>query len=347
MTKLTDTQVMRTPIVLCLFNRPDTTARVFSEIAKVKPQQLYVVADGPRPDHPNDVGDCAKTRAIIDRIDWDCQVHRNFSDSNLGCTQRMATGIEWAFTHVEEAIILEDDCLPDPTFFRYCGELLERYRDDPRVMQIAGFNVPQDRRTQAFSYYFSKFPTNWGWATWRRAWQHYDVGVAAWPSVRNTTWLLDIVGDRRVAAFWAHMLDLAHSHVLGTWDYQWLFACWQQRGWSIQPSVSMITNIGFGESATHTTSSCHDPRAEVLAAEMVFPLQHPVPLMENRKADKVYLRQAILQSGSDPSLGIWLQKKWWDLRNAHPSLKSWNTFWQRLAQKSLALFGQHKRRTLS
>ncbi len=198
-----------------------------------------------------------------------------------------------------------------------------------------------------FSYYFSKFATNWGWATWRRAWQHYDVGVAAWPSVRNTTWLLDIVADRRVAASWAHMLDLAHSHALGTWDYQWLFACWQQQGWSIQPSVSMITNIGFGEDATHTTSSCHDPRADVKHAEMLFPLQHPAPLMQNRKADRVYLRQVVLPSVSDPSLGIWLQKKWWDFTNAHPSLKSWHTFWQRIVQKSLALFGQRKRRTFS
>lgn len=343
----TGSYVMHTPIIFCLFNRPDTTARVFAEIAKIKPQQLFIVADGPRPARPDDIEGCARTRAIIDRVDWDCRVYKNYSDRNLGCTQRMATGIGWAFTHVEEAIILEDDCLPDPTFFPYCAELLERYRDNPRIMQIAGFNVPQDRRTRAFSYYFSRFATNWGWATWRRAWRHYDVGVAAWPSMRHTTWLLDILQDRRVADFWAHMLDLAHSRALGTWDYQWLFACWQQRGLSVQPSVSMITNLGFGEDATHTTSSCHDPRARVKAAQMVFPLRHPALLMEDRKADRIYIRQAVLPSLPVSGLQMRFQKKWWGFINAHPSLKSWDMFLPRLGQKALALLGDFRRRPSS
>lgn len=331
---------MRTPVVFCVFNRPAETARVFSRIEEMRPPRLFLVADGPRPGRPDDVAQCAATRALLERIDWDCEVQRDFSDHNLGCTQRMTTGISWAFSHVDEAIILEDDCLPDPTFFRFCDELLERYRDHARVTQIAGFNVPLDRRTKACSYYFSRFATNWGWATWKRAWQHYDVGVKEWPALKETSWLLDIVKHRNVADSWGRMLDLAHRHGLEThWDYQWVFSCWLRRGLSVQPSVSMITNVGFGPSATHTKSSCHDPRADVKAAHMSFPLRHPAALAESPKADRIYMRQVILPATLNQGILTRLQKKWWDFKGAHPSLRSWQSFSHRVRQKSLSLFG--------
>jgi hypothetical protein len=324
---------MQTPVALFIFNRPDSTARVFSRIAEARPPELFIVADGPRDGRALEAEQCAKTRRVVEQIDWPCRVHTNLAPHNMGCTQRMATGISWVFDQVEEAILLEDDCLPDPTFFRFCEELLERYRQHPQVMQIAGFNIPVDRRTKASSYYFSRFATNWGWATWRRAWQHYDVEVKEWPALRETGWLLDIVKHPSIADSWGRMLDLAHRHELGTWDYQWVFACWRQRGFSIQPAVSMITNIGFGEDATHTVYTCHDPRADVRAMPMRFPLQHPAMFAESSKADRIYKRQVILPSTSDQGLLTRLYKRWWMFKAAHPSLKSWKTFSRRLREK--------------
>lgn len=329
---------MQTPVAFFLFNRPETTARVFSQIAQAAPSRLFLIADGPRQDRPTDAEQCADARRVVERIDWPCHVDTNFSSHNMGCTQRMATGISWVFDQVDEAIILEDDCLPDPTFFRFCEELLRRYRDEPRVMQIGGFNIPLDRRTKAFSYYFSRFGTNWGWATWRRAWNHYDVGVKEWPALRDTPWLLDIVKHPSIAALWTRMLDLAHRHELGTWDYQWLFACWKQRALSIQPTVSMIANLGFGGAATHTISSCHDPRADVRATPMQFPLRHPETLAENPTADRIYKRQVILPSACDQGFTTRMYKKWWEFRAAHPSVRSWKTFSRRLREKLLFQF---------
>lgn len=330
---------MKTAVALFIFNRPEPTARVFAQIAKAAPSQLFLIADGPRNDRATDAAQCAATRRVVEQINWPCRVHTNFAPHNMGCTQRVVTGIDWVFDHVEEAVILEDDCLPDPTFFQFCEELLDRYREEPRVMQIAGFNVPLDRRTKAFSYYFSRFGTNWGWATWKRAWRHYDVGVREWPRLRETSWLRDIADHPSIAASWGRMFDLAHRRELGTWDYQWMFACWRQDGLSIQPAVSMVTNLGYGEGATHTISSCHDPRAEVTATPMQFPLRHPAMFAQSPKADRIYRRQVILPSVSDRGLVTRLYKKWWMFKGAHPSLKSWKTFSRRLRQKSLSLIG--------
>lgn len=325
---------MDTPVAFFIFNRPDTTARVFSQIARAAPSQLFLIADGPRQDRPTDADQCAATRRVVERINWPCRVRTNFAPGNMGCTRRMATGISWVFEQVDEAIILEDDCLPDPTFFRFCGDLLARYRHEPRVMQIGGFTIPLDRRTKAFSYYFSRFATNWGWATWRRAWQHYDLGVKEWPALRDTSWLLDIVEHPSIVASWVRMLDLAHRHELGTWDYQWVFACWRQRGLSIQPTVSMITNLGFGDRATHTRSTCHDPRADVTAAPMPFPLRHPERFAESPTADRMYKRYVMLPSASDQGFITRMYKKWWEFKGAHPSFRSWKTFSHRLREKA-------------
>src|SRR6185369_14461868 len=165
---------LTTPVAFIIFNRPDTTEKVFAEIARARPPKLLVIADGPRAGRAGEADRCAATRAIIDRVDWDCKVLTNYSDVNLGCKNRVASGIDWVFEQVPEAIILEDDCLPDPTFFRFCEELLIRYREDERISQICGANFQFGRKRSNDSYYFSRYNHIWGWASWRRAWQHYD-----------------------------------------------------------------------------------------------------------------------------------------------------------------------------
>src|SRR5512139_3287315 len=171
---------LKTPVAFIIFNRPDTAERVFAEIAKARPPKLLVVADGPRANRSGEAEKCAATRAIIDRVDWDCEVLTNFSDTNLGCKNRVSSGIDWVFEQVPEAIILEDDCLPHPTFFRFCEELLERYRDDERIGMISGDNFQLGQKRTDASYYFSRYNHIWGWASWRRAWRHYDREASAW-----------------------------------------------------------------------------------------------------------------------------------------------------------------------
>jgi len=279
---------MHTPVALIIFNRPEKTERVLAEIAKAKPRKLFVIADGPRPNCPNDIAQCSAVRKIIERVDWGCEVLKNYSEVNLGCGRRPATGTSWVFEYVEEAIILEDDIVPHPTFFRFCEELLEKYRNDWRVMMIGGFTMHP--HCSPYSYRFSRiFGCVGGWATWRRAWQYWDGQMTLWPTLRDdTSWMLDIMGESRVVEHWRKILERAYtesSHA-DYWDYQWMFACWAQSGLAIVPTVNLISNIGFGADATHT-KSVSDGRANLPTAAMRFPLQHPPYMIRNRDVDYI------------------------------------------------------------
>lgn len=277
---------MNTPVAFLVFNRPEQTARVFQAIRQARPPRLLVVADGPRPDRPDEAERCAAARAVVERVDWDCEVLRNYSDVNLGCGPRVATGIDWVFGQVDEAIILEDDCVPQPTFFPFCEELLERYREDERVMSITGnnFRSLSEKSPAHGRYYFSRFPIPWGWASWRRAWRHYDIRLGAWPELKQADWLSGLFRDRRDARFWTRTFDsvcgLDRPH---TWDYQWTFACWQQSGLTIAPSVHLVSNIGFGPEATHTTG--YTVGADSPTRPMEFPLRHPASVVRDSALD--------------------------------------------------------------
>jgi hypothetical protein len=285
---------IKTPIVLLIFNRPDTTEQVFAEIARAKPQKLFVIADGPRPDRPDDVGKCAAARAVIDHVDWECEVLKNYSDVNLGCGYRPATGISWVFEQTEEAIILEDDCVPHPTFFQFCQELLGKYRNNKKVMMISGRNNYATKLSIPYSYYFGRQHSNWGWATWRRAWQLYDIEIKLWPKLRASSWLLDILGNKKAVDYWCHIFDLAYDCIfqVNTWDYQWTFACWAHNGLAIVPHVNLVRNVGFGRNATHTKSA-NDPRSSVPCAEIFFPLRHPPSVTWDNKTDSIVLKEAL------------------------------------------------------
>lgn len=275
---------MKTPIALILFNRPDTTSRVFEEIRRAKPPLLLVVADGPREDHPDDLQQCARARAVIENVDWKCDVRNNYSEVNLGCKRRVSSGLEWVFRQVPEAIILEDDCLPDPTFFSFCEELLERYRYDERVGQISGSNFQSVQKRTKYSYYFSRYYQAWGWASWERAWKNYDVDMKAWPEIRKGGWLRDILGSWQCVPYWTYVLDMTYRGDLDTWDYQWMVHCWLQSRLAVLPEVNLVSNIGFDSRATHTRgwSRCNDMRREAIA----FPLVHPPLVLRNTAADR-------------------------------------------------------------
>lgn len=276
---------LTTPVAFIIFNRLDTTRRVFAEIAKARPSKLLVIADGPRTNRPGEAEKCAQTRAVIDGVDWDCEVLTNFSEVNLGCKRRVSSGIDWVFEQVEEAIILEDDCLPDPTFFRFCQELLERYRHDQRIGMISGDNFQLGNRRNDDSYYFSKYVHIWGWASWRDRWANsYDVTMSRWPGIRDEAWLTDMVGNAREALFWHKVFERVYRGEIDTWDYQWVFANWVEGRMTILPAVNMISNIGFDANATHTTGDSE--LANLARCPIGFPLKHPPGVFKNVQADR-------------------------------------------------------------
>jgi hypothetical protein len=276
---------LTTPVAFIIFNRPDTTEQVFREIAKARPPKLLVVGDGPRASRSGEADKVAATRAIVKRVDWDCEVLTNFSDVNLGCKRRVSSGIDWVFEQVETAIILEDDCVPDPTFFRFCHEMLELYRHDQRIGMISGDNFQFGRRRNDDSYYFSKYVHVWGWASWRDRWVgSYDVTMAKWPRIRDEGRLADMVGNRREAAYWQKIFERVHRGEIDTWDYQWVFANWAEGRMSILPAVNTVSNIGFNGDATHTTGD--SDLANLARNQIGFPLTHPLGVFRNIEADQ-------------------------------------------------------------
>ena len=289
---------MLTPVALIIFNRPDTTERVFEEIRRARPPKLLVVADGPRADMPGEAERCTAARAIIDGVDWDCEVLTNYSDVNLGCKLRPTTGLDWVFDTVPEAIIFEDDCLPDPTFFRFCDELLEKYRDDSRVAMISGNNFQYGRRRTPYSYYFSRYTHTWGWASWSRAWRNFDATIGQWPEIRDGGWLEDILGCPGPARYWTDIFERVYmGELVDVWDYQWLLACWAQGALTVLPNVNLISNIGFDERATHTIGKS---RFSDMPTEPVhFPLSHPPFIVRDGLADGH--TEAEMFSGTVPS----------------------------------------------
>lgn len=244
---------MRTPVIFIVFNRPETTIRVFNEIAKAKPETLIVVADGPRTAYPDDLARCAETRAIIDLVNWPCTVITNYSDVNLGCKQRVSSGLDWAFNLVEEAIILEDDCLPHPDFFVFCEKMLEYYRNDPRVSMVAGTNYMHDMLDIKESYCFSRYFPIWGWATWRRAWRKYDITMPDWPLFKSEGQLRCFYSESYKQKILEAMFDEAFNNRIDTWDIQWLYSCLFSNSLSIVPRKNLISNIGV--IGTHTSGN--------------------------------------------------------------------------------------------
>lgn len=276
---------MKTPVAFLIFKRPDTTEKVFEAIRQAKPPKLLVVADGPRSHKPGEAEKCQATREIIKRVDWDCEVSTNYSDVNLGCKKRVASGLDWVFDNVEEAIILEDDCLPHPTFFPFCEELLERYRDDNRIAVISGQNVQFSGKRTDYSYYFSRYNHCWGWASWRRAWQHFDYEMKLWPLVRDNGWLKDILKDDSSVKFWTQIFQNTYDGKINSWAYRWNFSCWIQNYLSILSNVNLISNIGYGNVGTNTKKTL-SVYSKLATEELELPLQHPPFVIQDTKSDK-------------------------------------------------------------
>jgi hypothetical protein len=284
---------LRAPVAFLIFNRPETTEQVFAAIARARPPKLLIVADGPRADRAGEAKKCAAARAIAERVDWECEVLTNYSGTNLGCKNRIASGLDWVFENVEEAIILEDDCVPNQSFFSFCENLLDHHRTNKRVMMISGFNqLGTTSLVGQESYFYSRHFAIWGWATWRRAWQTYDVAIRQWRTTLSVEDLarelpnrLHSVSERLITRSmvrgFAALFDRVQRGELNTWDYQWAFNCLFHDGLSVVPRVNLVRNIGIVGTHSAQLSTIH----KLQVAELTTPLVHPTIMQSNVEYD--------------------------------------------------------------
>ena len=278
---------MKSPVLLLIFNRPETTQKVFNAIRSARPKKLYVSADGPRSDEMDEREKCEEARKVATSVNWPCEVKTLFRDENLGCKRSVSSGIDWFFGNEEEGIILEDDVLPTPSFFQFCDELLEGYREDDRISMISGCNFTSAHFDIENSYDFSIFTMIWGWASWRRSWKYYDVKMKDWPLWQESGELEKLSqGSNFFQRYWRDIFSKTHRGEIDTWDYQWLFSSWKNNTLSIIPRYNLTENIGFSSDATHTSGKTPKHVTESPPHEIDFPLNHPKSVERNLALDK-------------------------------------------------------------
>lgn len=275
---------LKTAVLFLIFNRLDTTKQVFEAIRLARPPRLYIAADGPRDSR---LGEDNKVKSVQDyvmeHIDWGCEVKTLFRDKNLGCKYAVSSAIDWFFENEEMGIILEDDCLPHPSFFRFCEELLELYHNDERFGIISGDNFQFGKRRTNDSYYFSRYAHIWGWASWRRTWEKYDVAMKQWPYVKRNDLLSDILRHKKLVRYWVNIFDDVFNNKIDSWAYQLNFACLINSMFNIMPNNNLISNIGFGDNALHTIK--FNKFSAMPVSGMRFPLLHPNVIIRDVLAD--------------------------------------------------------------
>lgn len=280
---LTPPTPLNTAVLFLVFNRPSTTRLVFDAIRQAMPPRLYIAADGHRSSKVGEAVRCQEVRRIATSVDWPCEIKTLFRDENLGCKRSVGGGISWFFENEEQGIILEDDCVPHPDFFWFCEELLERYADDERVSVITGNNFQDGQKRGDGSYYFSKYNHCWGWASWRRAWQHYRGDLPFWPAWSLSSEWRATHQDPVERRYWAGIFDTVRAGKVDSWAYPWTGSVWHQKGLTITPNVNLVSNIGFGPDSTHTASP-ESPLANMDTHGMDA-LIHPTLVQQDMTAD--------------------------------------------------------------
>ncbi len=289
-----------TPILLVIFNRPDKIKVLIESLSMVKPKQIFIFADGPRGNVETDEARCIAARlAAKEAITWECEVKTNFLEENVGCDSAVPMAIDWFFDNVEAGIILEDDCIPHPSFFSFCTELLEKYKDDEKVMHISGNNFQNGIKRGDASYYFSLYTHSWGWATWKRAWQHFRPAVTELKEAGAKEVVERQTLSNKAKRFWQK-----HFENTNFWDGQWQYAVWNKRGLSIIPNTNLVSNIGFDNDSTHTSEKGN--KLANASVTGVYKLKHPDEISVNIEADdfafKYIYHRSFLQKISDKIL---------------------------------------------
>jgi hypothetical protein len=278
---------MELNVLFIIFNKIDETKKVFSAIRYQKPSRLFIAADGPRSDKEGEAEKCRSIRQwVLKNIDWDCDIKTLFRDENVGCGRGPSESITWFFSHVNEGIILEDDCLPNESFFRFCSHLLDKYRDDHRVSIISGNNFqPHQPMALDSDYYFSIFPSSNGWATWKRSWDGFDYYLSGWPKVNKSKLRAFLFNEKEYAQWWLDHFSWLHKHKPeDMWDFQFHCLCMTRNQLAIIPKANLVTNIGYGPDATHSQDS-DSYFANVPTHELACPLTHPGGINRNYEAD--------------------------------------------------------------
>lgn len=274
-----------TPILLVIFNRPETTRRVFESIRQQKPKYLFVAADGPRPERVDDIEKCKAARNII-KPDWDCELYTLFRDNNLGCGKGPSQAITWFFSQVEEGIILEDDCVPNPDFFQYCTQLLDHFRDNERISFIGGTNFQRGFKRGIGSYYFSAGNQGtWGWATWKRAWDKFDYYISNIDKGIFSKIIKNFFINPRQREYWMEIFTEVKKNRYNEscWDYQFYFSNWVEGKLAVLPNQNLVRNIGFDTDATHTIGE-NNPLMNVPLGS-IFPIEHNHYIVQDKNAD--------------------------------------------------------------
>lgn len=280
---------VQSPVLLLIFNRPDVTRRVFNAIREVCPATLYIAADGPRKQKEQDKKLCEEARSIAENVDWDCKLVTLFRDENMGCKMAVSSAITWFFEHEQEGIILEDDCLPAIDFFYFCDQMLDKYRFDTRIHNITGTNLQQGLIRGNASYYFSQYSNIWGWASWRRVWQKYDVDLSRYTSADVEVKLKTIFSDPFLAGDWLKLFNDLKAGKIDTWDYQLNFITFFENALCVTPNVNLISNIGFRPDATHTPDpNNHNAN---LPTHEIGALSHPTYFLPDEEADYFFLKK--------------------------------------------------------
>lgn len=277
----------RAPVLILGFNRPNALARIIEAVSAVGPREVFVAIDGPRADRPDDDALCAQARSVAENIDWATPLHLRMPESNQGCGPAVSAAISWAFEHVSELIILEDDCLPDPSFLHLCDTLLPEYRDDTRVMQIGGSNWgAAPGRFGDYSYAFTSFSPIWGWATWRRAWALYDFELETWPRMKRS----GLAQGMSVSPRFRRMLARDWEQVRagnGTWDHQWQYTILRHHGLNICPARNLVQNIGMVGDGTQLQQSDRI-LSQVPLQTLEFPLTEPPEVARSASVESVF-----------------------------------------------------------
>ena len=286
-----------TPLLLIVWRRPQTLREVINAIRPLAPTRLYVACDGPNPCRHGEAEKVAASREVIEKeIDWPCQIERLYSDVNQGCRLGVSRAITWFFERVEEGIILEDDCVPHPDFFPYCTTLLERYRHDTRIWCISGNNFQNGKWRGDSSYYFSHYHHCWGWASWRRCWQHFDAELHQWPALRESGLLETIFENPLERSYWSDIWQrLVDEGKPDTWDFQWIFTCLINGGLAALPNQNLVSNIGFGVDATNTLI----PAPPTALGKDVKVDNHPKFIINDKKADDYFFLSNLRPSMAD------------------------------------------------
>ena len=320
-----------TPILIIFWRRSSSLLRVIESLRVIAPTKLFLASDGPRQDNSLEAEQVAEARLLAEKaIDWPCDIARRYSENNHGVKYGPINALNWFFSQVEEGIILEDDCLPHPSFFGYCENLLEHYRNDQRIWHISGNNFLGDESPSDYSYFFSKLPFIWGWASWRRCWNQYDPEMQSWPDMKNSHLLKEAFESEEEWTYWSSYWDkVSINHSVTAWDYQWMYACILNGGLAILPKSNLVENIGFGEGGVNTLNQ-DSPMANIPTEDIGQDIKHPSYILQDRQADHKLFSRVFTES-KPPITPISIPRKFW--------LKIYFTFKGIAQRASQGIFG--------